>query len=82
MLRQKFIVQVTTLPDCDDITPYDGTLCDGFFVCLMSAHLVILGRVIPSSPPLDMKQFRYTNFYKSDPLILNYHEKVSGYGPQ
>ena len=24
MLRQKFIVQVTTLPDCDDITRFDG----------------------------------------------------------
>jgi hypothetical protein len=24
MLQQKFIVQVTTLPDCDDITPFDG----------------------------------------------------------
>jgi hypothetical protein len=25
MLRQKFTVQVTTLPDCDDITRFDGT---------------------------------------------------------
>ena len=25
MLQQKFIVQVTTLPDCDDITRFDGT---------------------------------------------------------
>jgi hypothetical protein len=25
MLLQKFIVQVTTLPDCDDITRFDGT---------------------------------------------------------
>jgi hypothetical protein len=24
MLRQKFTVQVTTLPDCDDITRFDG----------------------------------------------------------
>jgi hypothetical protein len=24
MLQQKFIVQVTTLPDCDDITRFDG----------------------------------------------------------
>ena len=53
----------------------------GFFWGLMSAHLVILGRVIPSSPPMDMNQCRYTNFYKSHPLILNYHGKVSGYGP-
>ncbi len=30
-------------------------------------------------PPLDMKQYRYKNFDKSHPLILNYHEKVSGY---
>ena len=26
MLRQKFTVQVTTLPDCDDITRFDGTM--------------------------------------------------------
>ncbi len=26
MLRQKFTVQVTTLPDCDDITQFDGTV--------------------------------------------------------
>jgi hypothetical protein len=26
MLQQKFIVQVTTLPDCDDITRFDGTV--------------------------------------------------------
>jgi hypothetical protein len=25
MLQQKFTVQVTTLPDCDDITRFDGT---------------------------------------------------------
>jgi hypothetical protein len=25
MLRQKFTLQVTTLPDCDDITRFDGT---------------------------------------------------------
>jgi hypothetical protein len=25
MLLQKFTVQVTTLPDCDDITQFDGT---------------------------------------------------------
>jgi hypothetical protein len=24
MLQQKFTVQVTTLPDCDDITRFDG----------------------------------------------------------
>ncbi len=24
MLRKKFTVQVTTLPDCDDITRFDG----------------------------------------------------------
>ncbi len=55
-----------------------------FFLRLMSAHLDILGRVIPSSPPLDLKQYteyRYTNVDKSHPLILNYHEKVSGYVP-
>ena len=45
----------------------------------MSSHLVILGRVIPSPPSMDMKQCRYTNFYKSHLLILNFHEKVSGY---
>ncbi len=28
MLRQKFTVQVTTLPDCDDITRFDGTVHD------------------------------------------------------
>jgi hypothetical protein len=26
MLQQKFIVQVTTIPDCDDITRFDGNL--------------------------------------------------------
>jgi hypothetical protein len=26
MLRQKFTVQVTTLPGCDDITRFDGTV--------------------------------------------------------
>jgi hypothetical protein len=25
MLQQQFAVQVTTLPDCDDITRFDGT---------------------------------------------------------
>ena len=25
MLQQKITVQVTTLPDCDDITRFDGT---------------------------------------------------------
>ncbi len=50
-----------------------------FSLHLMSSHLVILGRVIPSPPSIDMKQCRYTNFYKSHPLILNFHEKVSGY---
>jgi hypothetical protein len=25
MLQKKFIVHVTTLPDCDDITRFDGT---------------------------------------------------------
>jgi hypothetical protein len=31
MLQQKFIVQVTTLPDCDDITRFDGIIivCKG-----------------------------------------------------
>jgi hypothetical protein len=53
-----------------------------FFLRLMSAHLAILGSVIPSPTPIDMKQYRYTNFYKSFPLILNYREKVSGYGLQ
>jgi hypothetical protein len=68
----------------DDIKhpPMTVLYVTGFFLRLMSAHLVILGRVIPSSPPMDMNQCRYTNFYKSHPLILNYHEKVSGYGPQ
>jgi hypothetical protein len=33
------------------------------------------------TPPYDMKQYRYLNFYKSHPLILNYHEKVLGYVP-
>ncbi len=46
---------------------------------LMSSHVVILGRVILSPPSMDMKQSRYTNFYKSNPLILNFQEKVSGY---
>ncbi len=30
MLQQKFIVQVTTLPDCDDITRFDGTYTSHF----------------------------------------------------
>ena len=34
------------------------------------------------TPPYDMKQYRYLNFDKSYPLILNYHEKVLGYVPQ
>jgi len=29
-----------------------------------------------------MKQYRYLNFDKSHPLILNYQEKVLGYVPQ
>ena len=33
-------------------------------------------------PPMDMKQYRYLNFDKLHPLVLNFHEKVSGYVPQ
>jgi len=69
--------------ECDDINhpPMTVRYVTGFFLRLMSAHLVILGRVTPSSPPLDMKQYWYTNFDKSHPPVLNYHEKVSGYVP-
>jgi hypothetical protein len=61
--------------ECDDINhpPVTVRYVTVFFLRLMSAHLVILGRVIPSSPPLDMKQYRYKNVDKSHPLILNYH---------
>ena len=52
------------------------------FLRLMSAHLDILWRVILSPLPMDMKQYRYLNFDKSHPLILNYQEKVLGYVPQ
>jgi hypothetical protein len=31
---------------------------------------------------MDMKQYRYLNFDKSHPLILNYQEKVLGYVTQ
>ncbi len=68
--------------DSDPVFQENLDSCDGFFLLLMSAHLVILWRVIPSPPSMDMKQYRYLNFYKSHPLVLNYHEKVLGYVPQ
>ncbi len=49
-----------------------------FFLRLMSAYLVILWRVISSPTAMDMKQYRYLNFDKSHPLLLNYDEKVLG----
>ncbi len=36
MMHQKFTVQVTTLPDCDDITRFDGTGLASLFVTLIS----------------------------------------------
>ncbi len=42
MLRQKFTVQVTTLPDCDDITRFDGrlwTTCR-FYHCLFRFKII------------------------------------------
>jgi hypothetical protein len=79
--------------DPDSLNPYPDTdsdptfqvnpdPCDGFFWRLMLAHLVTLWRVIPSPLPMEIKQYRYLNFDKSHPLILNYHEKVLGYGHQ
>ncbi len=52
------------------------------FLAVNVGTLVILWRVIPSPLPMDMKQYRYLNFDKSNPLILNYQEKVLGYVPQ
>jgi hypothetical protein len=40
MMQQKFIVQVTTLPDCDDITRFDGIPvfhCSSF---ILEQHMV------------------------------------------
>jgi hypothetical protein len=68
--------------DSDPVFQENLDPCEGFFMHLMSAHLVILSRVIPSPPSTDMKQYRFLNFDKSHPLILNYHEKVLGYVPQ
>jgi hypothetical protein len=34
------------------------------------------------TPSMDMNQYRYLKFYIPHTLILNYHEKVSGYVPQ
>ena len=68
--------------DSDPAFQVNPDPCDGVFLRLMTAHLVILWRVIPSPPPMDMKQYRYLNFDKSHPLILNFHEKVLGYVPQ
>ena len=67
--------------DLDPAFQVNTDPCDGFFWRLMSSHLAILWRVIPSPPPVDMKQFRYSNVDNSHPHILNYHEKVSGYAP-
>ncbi len=67
--------------DTDPVFQENLDPCD-VFLRLMSAHLVILWRVIPLPPSMDMKQYRYLNFDKSHPLILNYHQKVLGYVPQ
>ena len=67
--------------DSDPAFKVNSDPCGDFILRLMSAHLVILGRVIPSPPPVDMKQYRYSNVDNSHPHILNYHEKVSGYAP-
>ncbi len=45
--------------DSDPILQVNLDLCDDVFLLLMSSHLDILWRVIPSSPPMDMKQYRY-----------------------
>jgi hypothetical protein len=39
MLQKKFTVHVTTLPDCDDITRFDGTV-------LLYTVLIILARYV------------------------------------
>jgi hypothetical protein len=87
ILTPKSVVDLDSMnPDLDtDSNPvFQENLdpCDGFSLCLMSAHLVILWRVIPSPTSMDIKQDRYLNFDKSHPLILNYHEKVLGYVSQ
>jgi hypothetical protein len=85
ILLAKSVVDPDSLnPDTDSDPAFkvNSDPCGDFILRLMLAHLVILWRVIPSPPPMDMKQYRYLNFDKSHPLILNYHEKVLGYVPQ
>ncbi len=56
-------------------------LCDGFFCDNVGTFGYFMeGNSV--TPPYDMKQYRYLNFDKSHPLILNYHEKGLGYVPQ
>ncbi len=48
MLQQKFTVQVTTLPYCDDITQFDGSdikICD--FQNLISPETININASIP-----------------------------------
>ena len=68
--------------DSDPAFQVNPDPCDGFFLAINVGTLVLLWRVIPSPLPMDMKQYRYLNFDKSHPLILNYQEKVLGYVPQ
>ena len=67
--------------DSDPAFKVNSDPCGDFILSVMSAHLVILWRVIPSPPPVDMKQYRYSNVDNSHPHILNYHKKGSGYAP-
>jgi hypothetical protein len=48
MQQQKFTVQVTTLPDCDDITRFDGTygtgtVAYGTGTCIGNLGYLLLG---------------------------------------
>ncbi len=56
--------------------------CDGFFGGINVGTFGYFMEGNSVTPPYDMKQYRYLNFDKSYPLILNYHEKVLGYVPQ
>jgi hypothetical protein len=56
MLRQKFTVQVTTLPDCDDITRFDGIFSPIILIVTLKEHKNPTGgKYMIFFPPLAMQ---------------------------
>ncbi len=62
--------------DLDPAFQVNPDPCEGFFLAF---NVVTFGYFMEGNsiiPPMDMKQYRYLNFDKLHPLILNYYEKV------